>query len=217
MSFITAQIASYIEAATRFDDPLLSEMEQRAERERFPIIGPLVGPWLHFFTRLIGARKVYELGSGYGYSTWFFAKAVQQNLAQLGGSGEVVHTVWDAQLSADARDNMRRAGFGDLVRFIEGEALAALTAEQPGWDLIFMDIDKEGYPRALPLIEEKLRPGGLLIVDNLLWSGRVADDIDTTPATVAIREITKLLSDSPRWDFVLCPLRDGFGAARLIG
>ena len=215
---IRPEVLDYVLAQTRFHDPLLTEMEARAEAEGFPIIGPLVGPWLYTLTRLVGGRRVFELGSGFGYSTWYFCKAVVD-----GGGGEVVHTVWDAQLSADAHDNLTRAGFGDTVGFIEGEAVAALRAAEPGWDVIFMDIDKEGYPGALPVIEDKLRPGGLLLVDNVLWSGTVLprrtahDPEDTRPSTQAIRELTRLLRESPRWELLILPLRDGVAVARFRG
>jgi predicted O-methyltransferase YrrM len=229
----TPELLDYVLAQTRFDDPLLAEMEERAAREGFPIIGPLVGPWLYTLTRLIGGQRVFELGSGYGYSTWYFCKAVQDGAAALrsanaavdeagwtdagGNCAQVVHTVWDAQLSADAKANLARAGFADFTQFIEGEAVAALSAAEGGWDVIFMDIDKEGYPSALPVIEDKLRPGGLLITDNIIWSGTVADPSDTRESTVAIRELTRRLRESPRWELLILPLRDGVAVARFRG
>jgi predicted O-methyltransferase YrrM len=209
---ITPEILDYILAQTRHDDPLLTDMEERAAREGFPIIGAHVGPWLYTLTRLIGGRRVFELGSGYGYSTWYFCKAVKDE-----GGGEVVHTVWDAQLSADAQANLRAAGFADFTRFIEGEAVEALRGAEPGWDVIFMDIDKEGYPAALPVVEEKLRPGGLFIVDNMIWSGKVMDDADQRESTIAIRELTRRLRESPRWELLILPLRDGVAVARFRG
>ncbi len=253
MTTIDERILDYILAQTRFDDPLLAEMEARAQAEGFPIIGPLVGPWLYTLSRLVDARRIFELGSGYGYSTWYFCKAVMDGGAGTpagqmvdGASSSdpntegpasvpaatdhssaagpvVVHTVWDAQLSADARANMGRAGFSELVRFIEGEAVAALRDAEDGWDVIFMDIDKEGYPGALPVIEAKLRPGGLLLVDNILWSGTVvprrqpSDPDDQRPSTVAIRQLTTMLRDSPRWELLILPLRDGVAVARFRG
>jgi caffeoyl-CoA O-methyltransferase len=238
MAFALEQVSDYILAMTRHHDPLLAEMEQRAEAEGFPIIGPHVGPWLYTLTRLIGATRVYELGSGYGYSTWYFCKAVQENSGGAGTSARgdaadksvhpteeagrsagptVVHTVWDAQLSSDARANLTRAGFAEFTTFIEGEAVAALTAADGGWDIIFMDIDKEGYAAALPVIEQKLRPGGLLLVDNLIWSGKVADATDTRSSTEGIRRLTTMLRDSPRWELLILPLRDGLGVARFVG
>jgi predicted O-methyltransferase YrrM len=230
---ITPEILDYVLAHTRFDDPLLTEMEERASREGFPIIGPLVGPWLYTLTRMVGAQRVFELGSGYGYSTWYFCKAVQDNAAAVraenaavdeagwtdadGNCAKVVHTVWDVQLSADAKENLRRAGFAEFNQFIEGEAVAALKDAEGGWDVIFMDIDKEGYPGALPVIEGKLRPGGLLITDNMIWSGTVMDDADQRPSTQAIRELTRMLRESPRWELLILPLRDGVAVARFRG
>ena len=82
------------------------------------------------------------------------------------------------------------------------------------FDLIFCDIDKAGYPAALPVIATKLRPGGLLITDNLLWHGRIFDAGDTTPETVAIREYTRLLTTSPDWITTLVPIRDGLMVAQ---
>jgi len=129
----------------------------------------------------------------------------------------LVHTVWDAQLSADAKSNLSRAGFSGFCEFVEGEAVTALREEEPGWDIIFNDIDKEGYPIALPVIEEKLRAGGLLLVDNVLWSGTVVDPQDQRSSTVAIREMTQILKDSPRWELLILPLRDGLAVARFRG
>lgn len=211
-------VYSYIEGQTRLADPLLDEMEARAAREGFPIIGAQVGCWLHALTRLTGARRVYELGSGYGYSTWYFCKAVLENAQSAASSGggspsppKVVHTVWDSQLSADARQNLARGGYAGICEFVDGEAVAALTAAEPGWDIIFMDIDKEGYPAAIPVIEQKLRPGGLLLVDNVLWSGSVVDPADMRASTEGIRAMSAYLSGSPRWDWLILPLRDGLG------
>jgi predicted O-methyltransferase YrrM len=229
----TPEMLDYILAQTRHHDPLLTEMEERAAAEKFPIIGPLVGPWLYTLTRLAGAQRVFELGSGYGYSTWYFCKAVQENAAQARAASvavdeagwtdsgascpQVVHTVWDAKLSADAQENLTRAGFADITQFIEGEAVAALREAGGGWDVVFMDIDKEGYPLALPVIEAKLRPGGLLITDNIIWSGTVLDDSDQRASTNAIRELTRLLRESPRWELLILPLRDGVAVARFVG
>jgi caffeoyl-CoA O-methyltransferase len=215
-----AEITDYILRQTRFEDVVLYEMEERAQREGFPIISPIVGPWLHLFTRMTGARRVYELGSGFGYSTWYFADAVRQNLVDAGestDSARVVHTVWDAQLSADAQVNLERAGLLALVEFHVSEAVGALREAPGGWDIVFMDIDKEGYPGALPVIEEKLRPGGLLLVDNMLWSGTLEDKTDERPSTAGIRELNAMLRTSPRWQYVVLPLRDGLGVAWFKG
>jgi len=202
----------YIAEHTRFDDPLILEMEQRGRRDGFPIIGPLVGPWLYFFTRLTNAKRVWELGSGFGYSTWYFASAVRDN-----GGGTVTHTVWDKSLSVEARDWLGKAGLLDYCEFHVSEAVTVFRETEPGVDVVFMDIDKEGYAAALAVIEQKLRPGGLLLTDNVLWDGRVTDAENKEHSTEAIREFNDALRDSPRWQYLVNPLRDGLGVARFGG
>ncbi len=208
MQIWTDDVARYIADHTAIDDPLLREMEQRAGRDRFPIIGPVVGPWLYSLTRMVGARRVFELGSGFGYSTWYFASALRD-----GGGQMVTHTVWDQALSDEAGQWLERAGLLGYCDFIVSESTLALSEAEPGLDVIFMDIDKEGYAAALTIIEQKLRPGGLLLVDNVLWDGKVADDRDGDEATVAIRRLNEYLSASEGWDYLIVPLRDGLGVA----
>jgi caffeoyl-CoA O-methyltransferase len=90
-----------------------------------------------------------------------------------------------------------------------GEAVAALRQTDGPFDLIFNDIDKEGYPASLPVIHEKLRSGGALIIDNMIWSGRVMDPADHSPATEGIREFTRLITTDQGWIVSLVPIRDG--------
>lgn len=186
----------------------MREMEAFATQENFPIIGPAAGHFCYLITRLAGARRVFELGSGFGYSTAWFARAVQEN-----GGGEVYHTVWDEGLSARARNHLDALGYGDLVRYHVGEAVEALSATEGPFDLIFNDIAKSGYPASIPVIAGKLRPGGVLIIDNMLWGGRVLDATDTEASTEAIRETTKHLTTSDEWTTSLVPIRDGLSVA----
>src|SRR3982750_37762 len=168
--------------------PEMQAMEAYAKQHDFPIIGPASGYFCYQIARMIGARRVFELGSGYGYSTAWFAKAVQENLVlrkpdegrggDEGGGGEVHHVVWDEQLSQMARGHLGALGFGDLVTYRVGEAVQALREATGPFDLIFNDIDKHAYPDSLPVIAEKLRPGGALIIDNMLWHGAIFDDSD---------------------------------------
>jgi predicted O-methyltransferase YrrM len=202
-------IAAYLDRLVPPRDPVLAEMEADAARTGFPIIGPASGHLCYLLARLAGARQVCELGSGFGYSTAWFARAVKEN-----GGGTVHHVVWDDGLSARARAYLRRMRLDDHVAFHVGEAIARLR-ELPGpFDLIFNDIDKEGYPEALGVIEARLRPGGLLIADNLLWSGRVLDQSDRSPETTGIRAFTARIAASPGWTAAIVPIRDGVMVAR---
>lgn len=179
-------------------------MEQYARDKDFPIIGPACGHLCYMLARTLAARRVFELGSGFGYSTAFFARAVKEN-----GGGVVHHVVWDDDLSARARRHLGAMGLSDAVEFHVGEAVAELTRTDGPFDIVFNDIDKDGYPGSLPAIEEKLRPGGLLIIDNMLWSGRIFDAGNTTAATEGVREFTRRITSSDRWVVSLVPIRDG--------
>jgi predicted O-methyltransferase YrrM len=149
-------------------------------------------------------KSVFEMGSGYGYSTAWFAKAVKDN-----GGGVVHHTVWDAKLSERARQHLRRLGLDGLIEYHVAEAVETLRQQAGSIDLIFNDIEKADYPASLPLIKDKLRPGGVLIIDNMLWSGRIFDARDHSPATEGVRQFTHAISSDPDWIVTLLPIRDG--------
>jgi caffeoyl-CoA O-methyltransferase len=204
MDLLSPQVTAYLDGLVPKRDPILADMETLAVKSDFPIIGPATGHLCYLLTRLTGARRVFELGSGYGYSTAWFARGVKEN-----GGGKVHHVVWDAELSAKAQHYLQRLGLADVVEFTVGEALATLEKTSGTFDLIFNDIDKQGYPAALGPIAAKLRPGGVLIADNLLWHGRIFDPADRSPATEGIRAFTELVAADNRWISSLIPIRDG--------
>ena len=207
---LSAQLGAYLDGLVPERHAELQVMEQWACEHRFPIIGPASGNMCYLVARLIGARRVFELGSGYGYSTAWFCRAVQDN-----GGGGVHHVVWDEELSARARGHLAALGYGDLVRYHVSEAVAALRGEPDGsYDLIFNDIDKDGYPAALPVIAAKLRPGGVLIIDNMLLRGRVYDPQATGADLDGVREFTRMITTDDAWVTTLVPIRDGLIVAQ---
>lgn len=198
------RLRAYIDSLVPERPPELQAMEDYAGEHHFPIIGPTAGYFCYQIARMIGARRVFELGSGYGYSTAWFARAVQEN-----GGDQVHHVVWNEELSQNARGHLGRLGYNEIVHYHVGEAVETLRRTDGPFDLIFNDIDKEGYPASLPPISEKLRSGGVLIIDNMLRGGRVFDDIDQSPATQGVREITRMIRTDPSWIASLIPIRDG--------
>jgi predicted O-methyltransferase YrrM len=198
------EIAAYLDRLVPSRPAELQAMEAAAAREDFPIIGPASGQLCYLIARLIAARRVFELGSGFGYSTAWFARAVAEN-----GGGEVHHTVWDEELSARARRHLDALGYGAIVRYRVDEAVAALAGTPGPFDLVFCDIDKAGYPAALPVMKAALRPGGALIADNLLWSGRVLDAGDRSADTEGIRAFTAEVMGDPDFTASIVPIRDG--------
>lgn len=201
---ISPQVAQYLDTLVPPRDAEMMAMEEIAAKTKFPIIGPASGHLCYLVARMIGAKRIFELGSGYGYSTAWFAKAVKEN-----GGGEVFHVVWDAELSRRARTHLAKLGLDAVVTFRESEAVQALRETEGSFDLIFNDIDKQDYPASLEIIESKLRPGGVLIIDNMLWSGQIFDKTDTSPATEGVREFTRRITHDPRWITGLLPVRDG--------
>ena len=182
----------------------LAAMEAYGREARFPIVGPAAGQLCYLIARMTGAHRVFEMGSGYGYSTAWFARAVKEN-----GGGEVFHVVWDERLSERARKHLRALDLGDVVQYRVGEAVQTLQETAGTFDLIFNDIDKQAYPSSLPVISEKLRPGGVPIVDNMLWHGRIFDRNDRSATTEGVRELTRRLVTDPGWVTSLAPIRDG--------
>jgi caffeoyl-CoA O-methyltransferase len=182
----------------------LQKMEKYAEENNFPIIGPVCGYYCYQLAHMTNAKSIFELGSGYGYSTAWFAKAVKEN-----GGGVVHHTVWDEDLSKRAAGHLSALGSADVVEFHIAEAVETLRQTQGPFDIIFNDIDKEAYPDSLPVIKEKLRHGGILIIDNMLWSGRIFDPDDHDKSTEAIRRFTRDIISDLDWIVSLFPARDG--------
>lgn len=204
MSYTDEQLSRYLENLVPGRPAEVQKMEAYADEHGFPIIGPAAGYYCYMTARMIGATRVFELGSGYGYSTLWFARAVQEN-----GGGEVYHVVWDADLSARARRHLKILGYEQVIKYRVSEAVQSLR-ETPGpFDLIFNDINKTAYPESLSVIGEKLRSGGVLIIDNMLWSGRVLDEENSEESTAAIREFTRQITTSRQWIASLVPIRDG--------
>lgn len=194
----------YLTSLVPARDTEMQNMEAYAAKNDFPIIGPVCGYICYQLARMINAESIFELGSGYGYSTAWFAKALKEN-----GGGVVHHTVWDQELSKMAHKHLSALGSGDLVRYHMAEAVETLRGEPGPFDIIFNDIDKQAYPASLAVTKEKLRSGGLLIIDNMLLSGRIFDKKDLTPAAEGVRDFTRQITSDADWIVSLVPARDG--------
>jgi predicted O-methyltransferase YrrM len=192
-------------ARTEHDDPVLVEMEARAREHGFPIVGRATGRYLELAACSVGARRVMELGSGYGYSAYWFARAV-------GPDGQVVCTDADPQNAGLAEGYLRQADLWQRVRYRVGDALDGLTAETGEFDVVYCDVDKDGYPQCWRAARERIRVGGLWLCDNVIWSGHVATggDREGLPGwTAAIREHNQLVAEDDRYIGSIVPIRDG--------
>ncbi len=203
LDVVHPKVARYLESLIPPRDRVLAEMEERAEREGIPIVGPLVGRLFYQLALMTGARRVMELGSAIGYSTMWWAKGV-------GEDGQVWYTDASEDNARDAIGYLERGGVAHRVHFLVGDAVKCMKSVKGKFDIVFCDIDKPGYPAALRAAMPRLKPGGLLVVDNTLWSGRVTSRWGGGASTKAVRRLNKLTYASDDWAFtVLIPLRDG--------
>src|SRR5690349_7757473 len=187
-------------------DEVLTEIEDQAAKRDIPIVGPAVGRILYQLALMIGAKKVFELGSAIGYSTLWWARAV-------GEGGRVVYTDGDRKKAEEARRYFDRAGVSGRVRLHTGDALEFLSEQKEEYDIIFNDVDKEDYPRVFKLALPHLRKGGLFVTDNVLWSGKVAQKDPSEASTKAILEFNRLLYSSQGLFTTIFPIRDGIAVA----
>jgi caffeoyl-CoA O-methyltransferase len=204
---VAPEIERYVLDLLPERDAVLAEMEAYAAEHDVPIVGPAVGALLEILARSIAANRVFELGSAIGYSTAFFARAV-------GAGGQVFYTDGSAEKAEQAHDYLGRMDLANRVTFRVGDAVAALEATTGYFDVIFLDIDKEGYPQALQAAAPRIRRGGYLIADNVLWSGKVADSSVRDAATQGIRQFNRRLFSLQEFRSVIVPLRDGVAIAR---
>jgi predicted O-methyltransferase YrrM len=202
MDIVDPKLEAWLHDLQSSKDPVLVEMEARGARDHFPIIGPLVGRLVHQLALTVGARDVFEMGSGFGYSTWWFAQAV-------GPQGRVVHTDGSSQLSADAKKYLDKSGLGSRVVFEIGDALETIKKYPGPFDIVFIDVDKQGYPQALELARSRVRIGGLIICDNVLWSGRVLEDHSKDESTRGVVRYDREAFSAPDLFTTIIPLRDG--------
>ncbi|HJY87507.1 MAG TPA: O-methyltransferase [Candidatus Acidoferrales bacterium] len=187
-------------------DAVLREMERFARRHDIPIIGPAVGRVLALLVEISGAKRIFEMGSAIGYSTIWLARAA-------GRGARVYYTDGDPENARRAQANFRRAGVAERIHVLVGDALGLLDQVAGKFDLVFIDVDKHQYPAAFRKAVGRLRPGGLLVADNALWSGRVTRKA-TDPATRGIQRFNRLIYRSPKLFPVIVPLRDGVAVCR---
>ncbi len=201
MELINSHVEGYLAEIIPDRDDVLTEMEALAEKRDFPIIGPLVGRLIYMLTKSTGARRIFEMGSGFGYSAYWFGKAI-------GKDGTVICTDSRSENKELAQSFFKRGRINARIDFHVGDALELIQSVEGDFDIIFIDIDKRNYPQALKKALPRLKKGGLLIADNVLWSGRIFDkkpDADTA----GILTFNRMLYTTKDLFTSIIPLRDG--------
>jgi len=211
---LTDALHHYLVAHSVREGPLLAELREQTQAmpEAQMQIGPEQGQFMQLLVRLIGARRCLEVGVFTGYSSLAVALA-------LPGDGYLLACDVSEEWTAVARRYWKKAGVEDKIDLRLGPALETLdtliSLRQTGrFDMAFIDADKGNYLAYYERLVELVRPGGLIVVDNTLWSGDVADPSNQKPDTVALRAFNDALHRDERIDLALLPVGDGVTLAR---
>jgi caffeoyl-CoA O-methyltransferase len=211
---LTPELAGYVRASSEAPDDvaadLLAETAAMADRGEAPAtfqIAPEQGAFMQLLTRALGVRRAIEIGTFTGFSALCIARGLPED-------GRLLCLDRSEEWTAVARRYWKRAGLADRIELRVGDALPALRAlpAVATFDLAFVDADKTGYPAYVEELYDRMRPDGLVLLDNTLRSGRVlAPETDDDRAVV---ELNAALATDPRWETVLLPLADGLTALR---
>jgi len=204
-AIIHREQAEYLDQLLTQNDPLLAEMEAYAAEHRVPIADREVARFLEITARITGARKALEIGMAIGYSVVHLVRG-------MGQDGLLVTIEPSEEMIERATGYLERAGLLDRVRIERGEALDVMPNLDETFDLLFIDALKEEYSQYLDLGLPRLRTGGVVIVDNLLWGGKVAGD-DTETSTVALRQFNSYFINHPQLLAEVLSIGDGLGYA----
>ena len=194
-------------------DAVLERLTKRTQEAIGPLarmqIAPEQGAFMTWLTRLIGARHALEIGTFTGYSAICIARGLPED-------GGLLCLDVSEEWTAIAREAWAEAGLEDRIELRLGPAAETLAAIPPGgqFDLAFVDADKTGYETYADLVHPRLRRGGVLLVDNVLWGGSVIDDERQDEDTRAIRAFNDARADDERWDRVMLPISDGLTLLR---
>ena len=205
---VNPEIETYLKELSPVEDPIIQEMETLAEELDFPIIGSLVGKFLYQITKISKAKKIFELGSGFGYSAYWFSKALENE-------GYVFCTEISEDNHKIALNFFKKSEYSGIIKFEVGDGLSILKQQKEKFDIILNDIDKEYYPDVIEIAAKKLSPGGLLITDNMLWFGRVLSN-DKTPSTIGVKKFTEIILSRKDFITTIIPIRDGISISLKI-
>jgi caffeoyl-CoA O-methyltransferase len=204
-SLIPAEIEAYAQVHSRSESEVRRALREETERTmEFArmIVGPLEGAFLQMMTQLVGAKRVLEIGMFTGYSALCFAEVLPED-------GSVLTCEIDEQSAAMGRRYFARSPYGSKITVRVGPALETMRTLTGLFDLIFIDADKVNYLNYYRRALDLLAPQGVILIDNVLWSGDVLKQPPPDASTAAIQELNRTVSADPRVTAVLVTIRDG--------
>ena len=213
MDFLPEEIENYALNHTSKEGDLLSELNRQTHIQILQprmLSGHLQGRVLSMFSHMIQPEKVLEIGTYTGYSALSIAEGLSKN-------GKIVTIDLNEELASFTRSYFDKSAYKQCIDYIVGNALDVIPELDHIWDLVFIDADKENYSNYFELVIDKVRKGGFIIVDNVLWSGKVVDKIaDSDKETLGIVSFNSKVNADHRVENVLFPVRDGLMVLRKL-
>ena len=212
--FVSGDVTRFARAVGPQPDSVLDEMEAYGEEIGFPIIGPEVGGWLQLLARMVDARRIFEFGSGFGYSAYWFARA-------LPPAGEIVLTEVDSDELEMAQEYLDRGGLAEHAVFERGDALETVADYDSPFDVVLIDILKHEYEAAFEAVREKVAPGGIIVADNMMMATSIefdavvqsieedAETVETNQQTQGIIDYLARVHTDPEFETGILPLGNG--------
>ena len=213
MDFIAKEIEAYAESFTREEGSVLAALNRETYAKIMTprmLSGHLQGQVLRMFSQMISPKNILEIGTYTGYSALCMVDGLQEG-------GKLITIDVNEELQGIIQRYVAEAGKTDQIDLRIGNAVEIIPRLDMEFDLVFIDADKENYPNYFDLVIDKVAPGGYIIADNVLWSGKVLeDDADLDKDTVALKQYARKLKADPRVETVMMPIRDGLLLARKL-
>lgn len=213
MEFLDPQLDAYVCAHSTDEPPLLQELNRKTHLEVLQprmLSGHFQGRVLSMLSHMIKPRRVLEIGTYTGYSALCFAEG-------LSDDGKVFTIDVNEELEELVRQYISKSGIEEKLEYLVGDAAHFIPALNEEWDIVFIDADKKSYIKYYELVFDKVKKGGYIIADNVLWSGKVLEEYDTLDReTKIIMDYNTMVHNDPRVEHVLLPIRDGLMIARKL-
>ncbi len=209
---LAPEIQKYLDDHSNIDDPVLIEVERSTHLHTLApqmLSGRMQGKFLTMIASLIDAKNILEIGTFTGFGSICLARGLNTP------DGKVVTIDVNPEFSFLVKKHLAMAGVEERVEVIVGDALKIIPSRKETWDLVYIDANKQEYIEYFEAVIDRVRPGGLILTDNVLWSGKVVHEQDDVDASV-IHRYNQLLAKDPRVEVLMLPIRDGLSVARKI-
>tara|TARA_B100001057_G_scaffold399028_1_gene409810 strand:+ start:843 stop:1481 length:639 start_codon:yes stop_codon:yes gene_type:complete len=212
MDFISEKIAEYLLQNSEKEPEILSKLNQETHQKVLQprmLSGHIQGRFLSLISKIKSPLHILEIGTYTGYGTLCLAEG-------LAADGKIFTIDKNEELLKIQSKYFEESGNRDKIKQLTGNAIDILNNLNQTFDLIFIDADKENYINYFEIVSEKLNPNGIIISDNVLWSGKVVEKDNNDEETNTLNKFNRILSNDTRFETVILPLRDGISISRLI-